>query len=138
MKSVKPLLPGLLLVSLAGVSWGEDKEPLVLHCVYESSVGNTKGTTNTSSPLDSGIRVPIREQETLKISNNLIEHAYESPTPIIDRTDDFILGRTFNSELWPMQTTLIVAKRSDFTYSVIRSWLTDDYGYLDWGTCTKF
>lgn len=138
MESVRPLLLGLVLLSLAGVSRGDEKEPLVLHCVYESSVGNTKGTTHTSTSLDSGIRVPIRDQETLKISNNQIEHAYESPTPIIERNDDLIVGRYYNSELLLVQKTIVFEKQSDFSYSVLRSWIRESFGYLDYGTCTKF
>ena len=135
---MKRIITGLLLTLMNAAGWGEDEELLILHCVYESSVGNTKGTTHTSTPLDSGIRVPIREQETLKISNNVIEHAYESPTPIIERNDDLIVGRYYNSELLLVQNTIVFEKQSDFSYSVLRSWIRESFGYLDYGTCTKF
>lgn len=135
---IKLFTTAIILSLVSTVGWGEDEELLILHCVYESSVGNTKGTTQTSTPLDSGIRVPIREQETLKISNNLIEHAYESPTPIIERNDDLIVGRYYNSELLLVQKTIVFEKQSDSSYSVLRSWIHESFGYLDYGTCTKF
>ena len=135
---MKYIITVVLLLAFAVPSWAEDDEPLVLHCVYESSVGNIKGATHTSTPSDSGLSVPVREKETFKITGEHIEHAYEIPTPIVDRTDVLIVGRFYNSEMLLIQKTYVFEKKADFSYSVLRSWIRESFGYIDYGTCTKF
>ena len=135
-------ITGLLLLAFAVPSWAEDEEPLVLHCVYESSAGIfDKGAALTSTSRLPGLvgKVPIREKETLRIIGAQIEHLYETPIPIVDRTDDLIVGRYYdNSEMLFLQQTLVLERQTDLSYSVLRSWMMEKVNSIDYGTCYKF
>ena len=135
---MKKCVTGLLLLAFAVPSFAEDEEPLVLHCVYESSAGIFNGLLRTSTHGDNGQSVPIRDKETLKITGEQIEHAYNIPTPIVNRTDDYIVGRYYSTEYLLLQNTYVFERQDDHSYSVLFSVVREKISYIDYGTCTKF
>jgi hypothetical protein len=133
MRNIRSLVLGLVLVILSPLGWGEDEEPLVLHCVYEATVGNGQGLLVATEE-------KVRNKETLKVGSEYVEEKLVSPIPIVQRSDALIVARYHYAAFDDLltQKTYVFKKQGSQSYSVLRSFLWEIGGYLDYGTCTKF
>ena len=129
MRNFRSLVLGLVLLSLAGVSRGEETNELVLYCVYEAFASINRGEAISSE---------ITSKNTFKINTDSLKGAGMFALPVVHHSEKLIVAQ--DSYFFPgdMFSETYTFRPSASGYTTVHSVTKETDGFISYGTCTKF